>query len=237
MFHNHTDAILDQFSYPHFVPDSGIDCYDSTSQESSPVAGSATTSGSSPYGTPISLPFPSIDEGASPMDSNLTSSSGISSGIQLHVQMVPVKVQCSWDKLLARDPGRHKIAREIFKDIGNSKKILPPRVNGLVCCDNYGLFHCPLSDCLDKFNGWTSRVNARDHIWAVHFGGRFLCPQCNTTFGTKNDFIVHMDASHSDTPKVFPCLQCSRSFPKKFNLNRHLKIHSRALSSSTPTLC
>ncbi|XP_014361175.2 oocyte zinc finger protein XlCOF6 isoform X2 [Papilio machaon] len=85
-----------------------------------------------------------------------------------------------------------------------------------------GNFPC---DFCDKT--YTSLTKKRNHEKGVHTGGwlRNKCPHCPEIFVSYYDRSEHLVKVHNETPVVYPCNACNRTYKKKFELNRHIKHH------------
>ncbi|XP_013134179.1 PREDICTED: zinc finger protein 271-like isoform X1 [Papilio polytes] len=85
-----------------------------------------------------------------------------------------------------------------------------------------GNFPC---DYCDKT--YTSLTKKRNHEKGVHTGGwlRNKCPHCTEIFVSYYDRSEHLVKVHNETPVVYPCNACNRTYKKKFELNRHIKHH------------
>lgn len=85
-----------------------------------------------------------------------------------------------------------------------------------------GIFPC---DFCDK--SYTSLTKKRNHEKGVHTGGwlRNKCPHCPEIFVSYYDRSEHLVKVHNQTPVIYPCNACNKTYKKKFELNRHIKHH------------
>ncbi|XP_050559512.1 zinc finger protein 761 isoform X1 [Spodoptera frugiperda] len=85
-----------------------------------------------------------------------------------------------------------------------------------------GIFPC---DFCDK--SYTSMTKKRNHEKGVHTGGwlRNKCPHCPEVFVSYYDRSEHLVKVHNQTPIIYPCNACNKTYKKKFELNRHIKHH------------
>ncbi|KAI8427103.1 hypothetical protein MSG28_014731 [Choristoneura fumiferana] len=85
-----------------------------------------------------------------------------------------------------------------------------------------GNFPCEFCD-----KSYTSFTKKRNHEKGVHQGGwlRNKCPHCPEIFVSYYDRSEHLVQVHNETPIVYPCNACNKTYKKKFELNRHIKHH------------
>lgn len=85
-----------------------------------------------------------------------------------------------------------------------------------------GIFPC---DYCSKT--YTSLTKKRNHEKGVHTGGwlRNKCPHCPEIFVSYYDRSEHLVKVHNETPIIYPCNACNKTYKKKFELNRHIKHH------------
>lgn len=85
-----------------------------------------------------------------------------------------------------------------------------------------GIFPC---DFCGK--SYTSLTKKRNHEKGVHTGGwlRNKCPHCPEIFVSYYDRSEHLVKVHNQTPIIYPCNACNKTYKKKFELNRHIKHH------------
>lgn len=85
-----------------------------------------------------------------------------------------------------------------------------------------GVFPC---DYCEK--SYTSLTKKRNHEKGVHTGGwlRNKCPHCPQIFVSYYDRSEHLVKVHNETPIIYPCNACNKTYKKKFELNRHIKHH------------
>lgn len=143
------------------------------------------------------------------------------------------------DALLLREQLKHDVNRlavlgHILKSMQELKMPNHDTVWNLLIVTEGG-YNCPFPDCPRHKDGWTRADRTRAHIYADHLMIRYKCDKCNSYFKREQDFNIHV-ASHDKQP-AFECSLCSKTFPKKFNLNRHLRqIHDqRPPIKQTPT--
>jgi uncharacterized Zn-finger protein len=56
----------------------------------------------------------------------------------------------------------------------------------------------------------------------------FKYEQCPSTFTRKENLVVHQKMHDVHDSVRFPCPECTKSFGKKSNLNRHIKnVHGK----------
>lgn len=126
---------------------------------------------------------------------------------------------------LGHDPHRLNVLGNILKSMTDLMMPNHDMVWNLLVVTEGG-YNCPFPQCARHRDGWSRADRTRAHIYADHLLIRYKCDKCNSYFKREQDFNIHV-ASHDKQP-AFECTLCSKSFPKKFNLNRHLRqIHDQ----------
>ncbi len=106
------------------------------------------------------------------------------------------------------------------------------------------LFKCPRMSCKFFYHGFSQKEHRDEHI-AKHERAFFCsfpnCPMSTLGYASAKELSKHENEKHNidfndaefpdpdlDKPEqVFPCPHCDRQFTRKFNLNQHLRTHSK----------
>ncbi|CCA69030.1 hypothetical protein PIIN_02889 [Serendipita indica DSM 11827] len=120
------------------------------------------------------------------------------------------------------------IGRHYWPDKKMLRELMPPNHRGKYCC--------AFPDCQWHEKGWKRADRGESHLLKEHFRLiQYSCPHdgCDRVYKWPHDLATHRRKAHPDcgdspAPK-FVCPECEQEFPKRFNLNRHVRnVHKAA---------
>lgn len=77
--------------------------------------------------------------------------------------------------------------------------------------------------CRECSNRYRARSSLTRHVESVHRQGTNDCDNCNASFKEKNSLKLHIDSVHLNRHERHVCPGCSKVYPYRRNLVRHMK--------------
>ncbi|CAH1710771.1 unnamed protein product [Chironomus riparius] len=107
-----------------------------------------------------------------------------------------------------------------MKDFGEKAQLKKhKRVHSLI----KEITYCP--KCRKNFK------NIRQHYEEKHSNLKHICQSCFKRFKNLRDLEIHFKTKHSTFRSYF-CDYCSKGFAEKFQIERHVKLHTKIISSN-----